>query len=197
MSADERTIAEVVRRVLAAVDAREGRAGTTPPAAPGDAKVVASPAGVPAPWPPRRIAVGADHGGFERKEQVRQWLVAAGYEVVDCGTSGPQSVDYPDFAAAVARQVAAGKCQAGVIVDGAGIGSGMAANKIRGVRCAVAWNIDSVRNAREHNDANVLSFGAGFVPFALARRMVELFVRTPCGGGRHEKRVAKIMELER
>ena len=88
-------------------------------------------------------------------------------------------------------------CQAGVIVDGAGIGSAMAANKIRGVRCAVAWNIDSVRNAREHNDANVLSFGSGFVPFALARRMVELFVRTPCGGGRHEKRVAKIMELER
>jgi len=187
---NEKLVEELVRRVLAAVDARGG--AVDPVASPG-----AQPAGLPAPWPPRRVAVGADHGGFERKEQLRSWLTAAGYEVFDCGTSSASSVDYPDFAAAVARQVSTGRCQAGIVVDGAGIGSAMAANKIAGVRCATCWSVESVLNAREHNDANVLSLGSGFVPFPLARRMAELFLKTPNGGGRHLKRVAKIMELEK
>jgi len=187
---NEKLVEELVRRVLAAVDAR---GGGVPPASARSGL----PATLPAPWPPRRVAVGSDHGGFERKEQIRSWLAAAGYEVFDCGTSSASSVDYPDFAAAVARQVSTGGCQAGIVVDGAGIGSAMAANKIAGVRCATCWSVESVLNAREHNDANVLSLGSGFVSFPLARRMTELFLKTPNGGGRHLKRVAKIMELEK
>lgn len=180
----------LVRRVVQEVVGDGAGSASTP---------VVAPSGefTPADWPPRRVAVGADHGGYERKEQLKSWLQAAGYEVVDCGTQSAGSVDYPDFAVAVAQQVASGRCQAGLMIDGAGIGSGMAANKIPGVRCAVCWNVDSVRNAREHNDANVLSIGAGFVPFALGRRMLELFLKTDNGGGRHLRRVAKIAELDR
>jgi ribose 5-phosphate isomerase B len=190
-------VEELVRRVLAELERREP--DPPPTCAGGAAAASPAPAGLPlpAPWPPKAVAVGADHGGYERKEQIARWLAAAGYRVVDCGTNGTDPVDYPDFAAAVARQVASGRCEAGVIVDGAGIGSAMAANKVPGVRCATVWSPESVRNARGHNDANVIALGSGFVAFPLARRLVELFLKTPHGGGRHLRRVAKIVELER
>jgi ribose 5-phosphate isomerase B len=177
---NEQLIEEVVRRVVQAVDRRHARVEAT----------------TPANWPPKRIAVGSDHGGFVLKDDLIRYLQVKDYTIVDCGTRGLESVDYPEFAAAVAQQVRDGKCDAGIVVDAAGIGSAMAANKVHGVRCAVCHDIATVLNSREHNDANVLSLGANVVPPALARRMVSLWLTTPCGGGRHLRRVEKIMEIE-
>ncbi len=154
----------------------------------------------PAPGPrsARRVAIGADHGGFELKEALRSYIAEElGWEVHDCGTHSTEAVDYPDYAAAVAREVAAGGCALGIVVDAAGIGSAMAANKIAGVRCAVCHDDRTVSNSREHNDANVLSLGARIVNRGLAQRLVRLFLTTPFAGGRHERRVQKIMALER
>ena len=165
----------------------------------------AAPAGEPAPDPPavapapaRRVAIGADHGGFELKELLRRYVAEElGWEVRDCGTHSAEAVDYPDFAAAVAREVATGRCALGIVVDAAGIGSGMAANKVAGVRCAVCHDDRTAVNGREHNDANVLALGARVVNRGLAQRLVRLFLTTPFAGGRHERRVRKIMALER
>jgi ribose 5-phosphate isomerase B len=157
----------------------------------------------PAPQPPRadvsrRLAIGSDHGGYALKEIIRRFVAEElGLTVHDCGTHSTETVDYPDFAAAVAREVAAGRCGRGVIVDAAGIGSTMAANKIAGVRCALCHDDQTALNAREHNDANVLALGAKVVNRGLATRIVRLFLTTPFGGGRHERRVQKIMALER
>jgi ribose 5-phosphate isomerase B len=148
--------------------------------------------------PPHCVAIGADHGGFELKEVLRRYLADdLGWEVRDCGTHSTEAVDYPDFAAAVAREVAAGRCVLGIVVDAAGIGSAMAANKVAGVRCAACHDDRTVTNSREHNDANVLSLGARVVNRGLAQRLVRLFLTTPFAGGRHERRVQKIMALER
>jgi len=190
---NESLIAEVVRRVVAELD---GRSGAEAPSGAPVAAPAAGGAALPAAWPPKTVAVGSDHGGFELKEDLARFVRAKGYQVVDCGTRGSESVDYPDFAAAVARQVSEGRCEAGIVVDAAGIGSAMAANKIRGIRCAVCHDIATIRNSREHNDANVLSLGAKVVSAALARRMVAVWLETACGGGRHLRRVAKILELE-
>jgi ribose 5-phosphate isomerase B len=146
----------------------------------------------------RRVAIGSDHGGYALKEILRRYIEEElGLQVHDCGTHSTEAVDYPDFAAAVAREVASGRCGRGVVVDAAGIGSTMAANKIPGVRCALCHDDVTVRNAREHNDANVLALGARVVHRGLAARMVRLFLSTPFGGGRHERRVQKIMALDR
>ncbi len=184
---NEKIVAEIVGRVLEAIDARG--AGAT-------VESSAARAPVPAAWPPTRVAMGSDHGGLEMKEDLARFLRAKGFAVDDCGTHGPESCDYPDFAAAVARRVASGRAEAGIVIDGAGIGSGMAANKVPGVRCAVCHDVATILNSREHNDANVLSLGAGVVSLALARRMVHLWVTTDHGGGRHLNRVRKIMEIE-
>jgi len=153
----------------------------------------------PAPGPAaRRVALGSDHGGFELKEVLRQYVAEElGWEVHDCGTHSTEAVDYPDYAAAVAREVASGRCAFGVVVDAAGIGSAMAANKVAGARCAVCHDDRTALNSREHNDANVLSLGARVVNRGLAQRLVRLFLTTPFAGGRHERRVQKIMALER
>ena len=163
--------------------------------------------GSPAPAPrtlpatsaaPRRVAIGSDHGGFALKEILRRAIAEeTDWDVHDCGTHSADAVDYPDFAAAVAREVASGRCALGVVVDAAGIGSAMAANKVPGARCAVCHDDATVRNSREHNDANVLSLGARVVHRGTATRMVKLFLSTPFAGGRHERRVQKIMALER
>jgi ribose 5-phosphate isomerase B len=157
----------------------------------------------PRPAPPttgndsRRVAIGADHGGFDLKQVLKRAIVEdLGWEVVDCGTHSSAPVDYPDFAAAVAREVARGSCAWGIVVDAAGIGSTMAANKVAGVRCALCHDDVTVRNSREHNDANMLAIGARVVNRGQATRMVRLFLTTPFGGGRHERRVRKIMALE-
>ncbi|NNE44672.1 MAG: RpiB/LacA/LacB family sugar-phosphate isomerase [Gemmatimonadetes bacterium] len=130
------------------------------------------------------------------KEDLALLLRRKGYQVVDCGTRGKESVDYPDYAAAVAGQVAAGNCEAGIVIDGAGIGSAMAANKVPGIRCANCHDLATIKNSRRHNDANVLSLGSGVVPMQLARRMVTVWLETEHDGGRHLNRVRKIMELE-
>jgi ribose 5-phosphate isomerase B len=179
---------EVRRLVREAVDRALG--GEPAPAA-GDPERPAAGAA------PRRVALGADHGGFELKEILRRVIAEEmGWEVHDCGTHSTDAVDYPDLAAAVAREVASGRAARGVVVDSAGIGSAMAANKVPGVRCALCHDDATVRNARQHNDANVLSLGARVVSRGAAVRLVRLFLATDFEGGRHERRVRKIMALE-
>lgn len=145
----------------------------------------------------RRIAIGADHGGYPLKERIGFYLREQGFEVDDCGTSSPESVDYPDFAHAVARLVADGTCSGGIIVDGAGIGSAMVANKVPGVRAALCYDVSSARNSREHNHANVLTLGAGLIGNALALQIVEAWLATEWGPGRHARRVEMIADIER
>ena len=143
------------------------------------------------------VAVGADHGGFRLKERIVADLRERGFEVRDCGTDSTESVDYPDFAHDVARVVADGGCRYGIIVDGAGIGSCMVANKVPGVRAATCWDVSSARNSREHNHANVLVLGAGLIGENLALEIVQAWLETPWGGDRHARRVEKITEIER
>lgn len=142
------------------------------------------------------IAIGADHGGFRLKERIAFRLREQGHEVVDCGTDSAESVDYPDFAQAVAEQVAGGSCRWGIVIDGAGIGSAMAANKVPGVRAALCYDVSSARNSREHNHANVLTLGAGLIGENLALQIVEAWLATPWGEGRHALRVEKIDDIE-
>jgi len=145
----------------------------------------------------RTVALAADHGGFEMKEALAAHLGERGFSVIDCGTEGKEAVDYPDFALAAAQIVAHGQAAAAIIVDGAGIGSCMAANKVPGVRAAMCYDEATAVNSREHNDANVLTLGAGLIGGALAKRIVDTWLGTPHGGGRHARRVSKIMDIER
>jgi ribose 5-phosphate isomerase B len=145
----------------------------------------------------QRIALGADHGGYPLKEALKPHLQSLGYEVVDCGTHSTDAVDYPDIAYAVARLVAEGKCANGIIVDGAGIGSCMAANKVPGIRAALCHDHATAVNSREHNHANVLTLGAGLIGANLAKQIVTDWLATPFGPGRHAKRVEKIMAIEK
>ena len=144
----------------------------------------------------RTVAVGGDHGGFALKERLAFKLSEQGFEVIDCGTDSIEAVDYPDIAADVARRVASGQADAGVLVDGAGIGSAMAANKVPGVRAAHCYDLSTARNAREHNHANVLTLGAGLTGDALAWQITQEFLATPYGEGRHARRVALIDALD-
>lgn len=148
------------------------------------------------PTDQQTIAIGADHGGYELKETLKGYLGELGYGVVDCGTDSTAPVDYPDLAFAVAQLVAQGRAWRGIIVDGAGIGSCMAANKVPGVRASLCYDQATAANSREHNDANVLTLGAGLIGSNLARQIVETWLKTPFGGGRHARRVDKIMEIE-
>jgi ribose 5-phosphate isomerase B len=143
------------------------------------------------------VAVGADHGGFELKDRLVDLLGTLSFKVVDCGTNGPEAVDYPDIAFAVARLVADGRVRYGILVDGAGIGSCMAANKVPGVRAALCYDEATAMNSRQHNHANVLTLGAGLVGADLAARIVTKWLETPAAGGRHARRVEKIMDIER
>ncbi len=139
-----------------------------------------------------KIVIGADHGGFELKSKLISHLRQQGHRVQDVGTHSPDAVDYPVFARAVAEAVAAGRAERGIAIDGAGIGSAMVANKVAGVRAAMANDLASVRNAREHNDANVLTLGAGVVGAALAGKIADVFLSAECTEERHRRRVAMI-----
>ena len=143
------------------------------------------------------VALGADHGGFPLKESLKDFISSLGYSVIDCGTHSTEAVDYPDLAYAVARLVSEGQAWRGVVVDGAGIGSCMAANKVPGVRAAMCYDHATAANSREHNDANVLTLGAGLIGPNLAKQIVEVWLKTEFGGGRHAKRVDKIIDIER
>jgi ribose 5-phosphate isomerase B len=142
-----------------------------------------------------RLALGADHGGYELKEALKA-VLDADYELVDCGTHSKDPVDYPDIAVAVARLVAGGDVWRGIIIDGAGIGSCMAANKLRGVRAAMCYDQATAVNSREHNNANVLTLGAGLIGPSLAQQIVRVWLATEFGGGRHAARVSKIDALD-
>lgn len=143
-----------------------------------------------------KIAIGADHAGFEVKEQIKKQLEEMNLEVEDLGTNSLDSVDYPDYGAAVGREVASGKADEGIIVCGSGIGIAIAANKVHGVRAAQAWNEETARLARQHNDANVLSIGARVTPEAEIPKIVQAWFDAKFEGGRHAGRVAKISKLE-
>jgi len=144
----------------------------------------------------RTVAIGGDHGGFALKERLGFKLKEEGFIVIDRGTDSTEAVDYPDIAASVARTVRSGEADVGIIIDGAGIGSAMAANKIPGIRAALCYDVSTARNAREHNHANVLTLGAGLIGDALAWQITQEFLATPFGGGRHARRVDKINELD-
>lgn len=145
----------------------------------------------------RRIAIAADHGGYSMKEDLKPFLQKQGYQVDDCGTHSSESVDYPDFAYAVAIKVSSGEAWRGIIIDGAGIGSCMVANKVDGVRAAMCYDHATALNSREHNNANVLTLGAGMIDTTLALQIVLTWLNTNFGAGRHARRVDKIMDIEK
>ena len=144
----------------------------------------------------RVVAIAADHGGFELKEQLKVYLREWGYRFLDLGTDSTAAVDYPDFAEAVARAVARGDAWLGVVLDSAGIGSSIAANKVPGARAALCYDRATARNSREHNDANVLTLGAKLLSQEAAREILAVWLSTPFAGGRHQRRVDKIRSIE-
>jgi ribose 5-phosphate isomerase B len=143
-----------------------------------------------------RIAIGSDHAGFELKQHLADVLRTGHHDVVDLGTDSTQSVDYPEFCAAVGRTVRDGDADLGVVVGGSGQGEQIAANKVRGVRAALCNELYTARMARAHNDANVLSMGARVVGEGLAEEILAVFLATPFEGGRHARRVAQLADLE-
>jgi ribose 5-phosphate isomerase B len=143
-----------------------------------------------------KVAIGADHAGYALKQELRARLEARGVEVVDVGTASADSTDYPDYAAAVGRKVAEGTVDRGVLVCSTGVGMSMAANKIPGVRAALAFNEDEVRLTRAHNDANVIAFGSRYTDAETGEKLIGVFLDTPFDGGRHQRRVDKITALE-
>ena len=143
------------------------------------------------------VAIGADHGGLELKKILIHALVQREYHVLDCGTFSPEPVDYPDIAYSVAKLVSDGSAWRGILLDGAGIGSAMTANKVPGVRAANCNDVKMANNAREHNDANVLTLGAKMITENDALEIVKIFLTTNCTQARHQKRVAKIMDIEK
>jgi len=145
----------------------------------------------------RLIAIGSDHGGFAMKEELKKFLDQSGFKCRDFGTFDEEAVDYPDLAHAVARAVADGACDLGIIVDGAGIGSCMTANKVPGVRAALCYDVATARNSREHNYANVLTLGGRMISVEQMQSIVITWLSTPEGESRHGKRVAKIMAIEK
>ena len=143
-----------------------------------------------------KIAIASDHGGFDLKEQVKSWLQEMGHEAEDFGCLNKESCDYPDFGAAAARAVASGQCERGIVICTTGIGISIAANKVKGIRCALCSEPWSAEMTRRHNNANMLAMGAGAVGPLLARRIVETFLTTEFEGGRHQRRVDKITAVE-
>jgi len=143
------------------------------------------------------VAIGADHGGYELKEALKPELKTLGFEINDVGTNSKDAVDYPDFAHAVAQAVGNGKAWRGIMIDGAGIGSCIVANKVPGIRAGMAYDYSSAVNSREHNDTNVLTLGAGLIGVNLAKQIVKTWLTTEFGGGRHAGRVDKIKSVEK
>ena len=141
------------------------------------------------------VFIGSDHGGFELKEKIKEFLKESGVEIEDIGCFSTESIDYPDIAHAVALKVASSNSK-GILICGTGIGMSIVANKVKGVRCALCHDAYTAEFARRHNDANVIAFGGRTTGLEIAKQMVDIFLKTPFDGGRHERRVKKIMELE-
>ena len=177
---------EIVQRVLHQVMGDSPR----------ESSVAASPA--PTQVSGRKVvAVGADHGGYELKESIKSEISTLGFDISDMGTNSKDAVDYPDFAHAVAQAVGTGKAWRGIMIDGAGIGSCIVANKVPGVRAGMAYDYSSAVNSREHNDTNVLTLGAGLIGVSLAKQIVKTWLTTEFAGGRHTPRVDKIKSVEK
>lgn len=191
---DDNQIHEIVQRVLAQVT---GQAQSFAPAVQLPPAAQAVPQPEPKPGGTKIVAIGADHGGFELKENLRAYVAELGFDVRDMGTYNKNAVDYPEFAHAVAKLVSTGKAWRGIMIDGAGIGSCIVANKVPGVRAGLAYDLSSASNSREHNDTNVLTLGAGLIGVNLARQIVKTWLTTEFGGGRHAPRVEKIMAVEK
>jgi ribose 5-phosphate isomerase B len=145
----------------------------------------------------RSVAIGCDHGAYKEKEMLKSYLAIVGYRVVDVGCGQGEKVDYPDIAIAVCRKVVSGGCERGIILDGAGIGSCIAANKVKGIRAAMCYDVRTVINSREHNNANVLTLGGPLHDPGQLSEMARVWLETRFGGGRHLVRVNKIMAIER
>ncbi len=143
-----------------------------------------------------RIAIASDHAGFRYKEELRRRLTDWGHEVSDFGTDSTESCDYPVFVVPAARAVASGECERGIVLGGSGNGEAMAANRVRGVRCALCWNADVARLAREHNDANMISLGERLISLETAFAIVDRWLETPFEGGRHVRRLGMLDEIE-
>lgn len=143
-----------------------------------------------------KISIACDHGAFDLKERLKAHLIEQGHQVADCGTHSTDSCDYPDFGIAAAKLVADGSCERGVVLCTTGIGMSMAANKVKGVRCALCHETLSAEMTRRHNDANVLAMGAGVTGGNLAERILDVFLSTDFEGGRHQRRIDKMMEAE-
>ena len=143
-----------------------------------------------------KISMASDHGGFHLKEDVKAWLTEQGHEILDCGCYNTDSCDYPDFGEAAARAVAEGKCEKGIVICTTGIGISISANKVKGVRCALCSEPWSAEMTRRHNDSNMLAMGAGVVGPNLARQIVTAFLTHEFEGGRHQRRVDKMMAIE-
>lgn len=139
-----------------------------------------------------KIALGSDHAGFLYKEKIKHLLPSLGHEPVDFGTDSTEPVDYPQFIRAAAEAVARGECERGIVLGGSGNGEAMAANKVRGIRCALCWNDETARLARQHNDANVLSLGERMISAEIALEVVRIWLSTAFEGGRHARRIAQL-----
>jgi ribose 5-phosphate isomerase B len=142
-----------------------------------------------------KIAIGSDHAGFQYKEKIKQFLAGLGHVVDDFGTDSEKPVDYPLFIRPVALAVARGAAERGVVLGGSGNGEAMAANRVKGVRCALCWNVESARLARQHNDANMLSLGQRLISEEAALEIVRTWLETPFEGGRHLRRI-QLLDLE-
>jgi ribose 5-phosphate isomerase B len=177
-------IQEIVQRVLSRLDSSSDISDKQAP--------LQHPPGVE-----KTIAIGTDHGGFSLKEILKNYLHELGYPIIDCGTTNKESVDYPDFALAVAKHVSKSTAWRGIMIDGAGIGSCIVANKVPGVRAAMCYDYATAANSREHNNANLLTLGAGLIGINQAKLVVKTWLETKFGGGRHARRVNKITSIEK
>jgi len=143
-----------------------------------------------------KISLGSDHAGFEYKQAIADMLRAQGHEVIDCGTHSADSTDYPLWCIPAAEKVAHGEAEKGIVFGGSGNGEAIAANKVKGIRCAIAWSDDTARLGSEHNNANVLSIGERMVSLETAKRLVSIWLSTPFQGGRHLKRLEELAKYE-
>jgi len=144
--------------------------------------------------PPMKIAIGSDHAGFRYKEEIKRWLTERGHEVLDCGTDSEEPVDYPLFIRPAAEAVVRGDCERAIVLGGSGNGEAMAANRLKGIRCALCWNEETARLGRQHNDANALSIGQRMIPLETALAIVRIWLETPFEGGRHVRRIQMLDE---
>ena len=191
---DDTQIHQVVERVIKQVMSSAAPVSIPQPPSTSEQK---TPATVEKTEIRKVVVIGADHGGFELKEIIKTDLGALGLDVRDLGTFSKAAVDYPDYAHEVAKMVGSGKAWRGIMIDGAGIGSCVVANKVPGVRAGMAYDYSSAVNSREHNDTNVLTLGAGLIGINLAKLIVKTWLTTEFGGERHARRIEKISAVEK